>query len=446
MIHNQQINRRIMLRGLGVAMGLPLLEAMTPMARSVMAAPSSKTMPTRMACVFFPNGVIVPKWRPAKGPELVLGESLQALQPLKHKLTMVSGLALDNGRAKKDGAGDHARAGSTFLTAARPVKTSTDIKVGVSVDQLAAQQIGQETRLASIELGVLGSRNAGSCDSGYSCAYSSNVSWRSENQPAAKETVPRLAFERLFGTGDNAATRERDFYRKSILDVVAQDARKLDKKLGTTDRRKIDEYFTGVRELERRIEMTEAEDRKGVPDLELPHGRPKQFVEHADLMSDLMVVAFQTDATRVATFMLDNAGGNRSYPDIGVNDGHHQISHHSNHEGKVANLQKIDAHLAERLAYFLQKLDSVQEAGGTLLDHSMVLYGSGLSDGNRHRHEDLPIVIAGGARGRIKTNRHIELGEETPMANLFMSMLDIVGAPVESIGDSTGRLDQLTTS
>ncbi|MEZ6086747.1 MAG: DUF1552 domain-containing protein [Pirellulaceae bacterium] len=444
MTNDTILSRRTILRGLGVAMGLPLLEAMTPMARSVMASPSTTEVPTRMACLFFPNGAIMPKWRPAPGETLVLGESLKSLEPLKQKLTMVSGLALDNGRAYKDGAGDHARAGSTFLTAARPVKTSTNIKVGVSVDQLAAQHIGHATRLPSIELGVVDSRNAGSCDSGYSCAYSSNVSWRSEDQPASKETVPRLAFERLFGTGNNAATRERDFYRKSILDVVAADAQRLDKRLGVTDRRKIDEYFTGVRELERRIEMTEAEDRKGLPDLELPHGRPKQFVEHSQLMCDLMVVAFQSDATRIATFMLDNAGGNRSYRDIGVNDGHHQISHHRNHEEKVANLQKIDTHLAEQLAYFLRKLDSVEESSGTLLDHSMVLYGSGLSDGNRHRHEDLPILLAGSARGKIATGRHIELGEETPMANLFMSMLDIVGAPVESIGDSTGRLTQLT--
>lgn len=442
MKYNQPIDRRLVLRGLGAMVGLPLLEAMTPMARSVMAAPDQKS-PTRMACIFFPNGAIMPKWRSADGESLELGETLRPLDSLKQKLTMVSGLALDNGRSYKDGAGDHARSGATFLTAARPVKTSTNIKLGVSVDQLAAQQIGSATRLPSIELGIADSRSAGSCDSGYSCAYSSNVSWRTADQPAAKETVPRLAFERLFGDQDNAATRERNFFRKSILDVVAEDARRLNDKLGKTDRRKIDEYFAGVRDLETRIERSEHERRQGLPKLELPLGKPSQFVEHAELMCDIMVAAFQSDSTRIATFMLDTAGGNRNYSEIGVNDGHHQLSHHREHEEKVAKLEKIDRFLAERLTYFLGKLDSVNETDGTLLDNSMILYGSGLSDGNRHRHEDLPILLAGSAGGQMKPGRHIQLKDEVPMANLFMSMLDFMGASVESIGDSTGRLTGL---
>lgn len=442
-MHDHQMNRRSILRGLGVSMGLPLLEAMTPMARSVMAAPAASEAPTRMACLFVPNGMIMPKWRPAEGAELKLNETLKSVEPLKQKVTMISGLALDNGRAKKDGAGDHARAGSTFLTAARPRKTSTKIQIGVSVDQVAAQQLSGETRLPSIEVGLEASRNSGSCDSGYSCAYSSNVSWRTSDQPSAKETVPRLAFERLFGTGNKRETAERDFYRKSILDVVATDASRLRKRLGETDRRKIDEYFTAVREIEQRIERSEAEDRRGLPEIDLPHGRPNQFVEHSHLMSDLLVLAFQTDTTRVATFMLDNAGGNRSYREIGVNDGHHSLSHHRDRADHVGKLEKIDKHLAEQLAYFLKKLDEVKEGGRTLLDNSLVLYGSGLSDGNRHRHNDLPILLAGSAGNRIPTNRHIELKEETPLANLFLTMLDLVGTPAESIGDSSGKFGQL---
>lgn len=441
------LSRRTVLRGLGLTVGLPMLDMMGPVARAV-ASPmkaGNGASPVRMAAVFFPNGAIMPEWNcTGEGPDWKLGKTLESLEPHRAKLNVVSGLALDNGRAKKDGAGDHARAGATFLTAARPVKTSSNIRVGVSVDQLAASQLAGKTKLASIELGLQGSRNAGSCDSGYSCAYSSNISWRSEDQPMAKETVPRMVFERLFGNGDDKGRAERDFYRKSILDLVASDANQLMDQLGKSDRRKMDEYFTSVRELEKRIERTEQEDAAARPDVDLPEGRPSEFEEHARLMYDMMVLGFQTDSTRVATFMLDNAGGNRAYTAVGVNDGHHQLSHHRNDEEMIAKIRKIDAYLAKNFSYFLDKLDSIEEADGrTLLDNSIVLYGSGLSDGNRHRHEELPIVLAGSGGGAISTGRHIVLKEETPMANLFMSMLDVMGTPVESIGDSTGRLQGL---
>ena len=441
------LTRRTLLRGLGLTVGLPMLDAMGPASRAAAAplAAAEGQVPVRMAAVFFPNGAIMPEWLPqGDGNNWKLGKSLAALEPFQQKLNVVTGLALDNGRAKKDGAGDHARAGSTFLTAARPVKTASNIKLGISVDQIAAQQLAGQTKLPSIELGTQASRNAGSCDSGYSCAYSSNISWRSEETPMAKETVPRMAFERLFGNGDAKGRAERDFYRKSILDLVSHDANQLMGRLGKTDRRKMEEYFASVRELEMRIERTEAEDRAARPDIDMPEGRPSEFEEHAHLMLDLMVLAFQTDTTRVATMMLDNAGGNRAYTAVGVKDGHHQLSHHRNDEETVAKIRKIDAYLAQNFGYFLEKLDAIEEANGkTLLDNSIILYGSGLSDGNRHRHEDLPIVLAGGAGGMIPTGRHIALGEETPMANLFMSMLDVMGTPVDSIGDSTGRLKGL---
>lgn len=441
------LSRRTVLRGLGLTVGLPMLDMMGPVARAV-ASPlkaGNGSSPVRMAAVFFPNGAIMPEWNcSGEGADWKLGKTLESLEPHRAKLNVISGLALDNGRAKQDGAGDHARAGATFLTAARPVKTSSNIRVGVSVDQLAASQLAGQTKLASIELGLQGSRNAGSCDSGYSCAYSSNISWRSENQPMAKETVPRMVFERLFGNGDDEGRAERDFYRKSILDLVASDANRLMGQLGKSDRRKMDEYFTSVRELEKRIERTEQEDAAARPDVDLPEGRPSEFEEHARLMYDMMVLGFQTDSTRVATLMLDNAGGNRAYKAVGVNDGHHQLSHHRNDEDTIAKIRKIDVYLAKNFSYFLDKLDSVEEADGrTLLDNSIVLYGSGLSDGNRHRHEELPIVLAGSGGGAISTGRHIVLKEETPMANLFMSMLDVMGTPVESIGDSTGRLQGL---
>lgn len=441
-----KLSRRALLRGVGVTMGLPCLEAMTPMARSAFAAPTeAAARPVRMAFVFVPNGVIQPKWEcQGEGESFELSETLSPLAPFKSKLNVIDGLALDNGRAHKDGAGDHARAGATFLTSARPLKTSSRVHLGVSVDQICAQQLAGQTRLASIELGLVGSRNAGSCDSGYSCAYSSNISWRNETTPMAKETIPRLAFERLFGSGDTHQRRERNAVRRSILDIVSEDAKQLINKVGDTDRRKLDEYFSGIRELELRIDQTDAADRESLPDLDVPMGRVEAFREHARLMFDLMVVAFQTDATRVATFMLDNAGGNRSYTEIGVKEAHHGLSHHRNEPELVGKLEKIDRYLVEQYAYFLEKLDSVADGNGTLLDNSMIMYGSGLGDGNRHTHHDLPIVMAGGARGQIKTGRRLKYEKDTPAANLYLSMLDMMGTPAERIGDSNGRLPNLS--
>lgn len=442
----QRLGRRTLLRGAGVAMGLPLLDSMGPAARSAYgAAKSDAEHPVRMAFLFVPNGVIQPNWEcQGEGDNWELSETLQPLQPFKPKLNVIDGLAHDNGRGKQDGAGDHARASATFLTSARPLKTSSRVQLGVSVDQLCAQQLGNETRLPSIELGLVGSRNAGSCDSGYSCAYSSNISWRNESTPMAKETIPRMAFERLFGSGDMHQRQQRDHVRRSILDVVSTDAKKLIGKVGETDRRKLDEYFTGIRELEQRIERTERQDREALPDVDIAHGRPEEFREHCRLMFDLMVVAFQADATRVATFMLDNAGGNRSYAEVGVKEAHHGLSHHRGDEDKVAKLAKIDHYLVEQFAYFLEQLDAVQDGQGTLLDNSMILYGSSLGDGNRHTHHDLPIVLAGGAAGQIRTGRRLKYSKDTPMGNLFLSMLDIMGTPADAIGDSTGPLSDLS--
>ncbi|MEM9643590.1 MAG: DUF1552 domain-containing protein [Planctomycetota bacterium] len=438
-----KIDRRTILRGTTAALGLPFLEAMSPMAKSAFAGEAAAS-PVRMACVFFPNGAIMPDWKPAGSEhDWQLSKTLKPLEKVKNKINVLGGLALDNGRAKGDGAGDHARCGSTFLTAARPVKTSSNIRLGVSVDQVAATQLRDVTKLPSIELGLEGSRNAGSCDSGYSCAYSSNISWRNETQPMPKEVIPRMAFDRMFGTGDGIQRRERNLVRQSILDVVRRDAQQLIGRVGETDRRKLDEYFTSIREIERRIERSEQEEQAALPDLEVPFGRPEAFREHARLMYDLMAIGFQTDTTRVATFMLDTAGGRRAYTEIGVKEAHHQLSHHRNREREVSQLSQIDHYLIEQFAYFLEKLDSISDGDGTLLDQSMVLYGSGISDGNRHRHEDLPLVLAGGAGGQLDTGRYIVAEEERPMANLFLSMLDMMGTPAESIGDSTGRLQEL---
>ncbi len=443
----QPIHRRTLLRGAGLTLGLPLLESMTPFARSAFASNESVAAakaPVRMAFIFFPNGVIVPNWKPKRdGEDWKLSPTLEPLASLKSKINVISGLAHDNGRGYKDGAGDHARCASTFLTAARPVKSSSNIKLGVSVDQVAARQLAGKTALASIELGLTDSRSAGSCDSGYSCAYSSNISWRSETQPMPKETTPRMAFERLFQREGNKESRERDFYRKSILDVVSSDAEQMMKRVGQADRRKLDEYFASVRDVETRIERNEKADRSAMPDLEVPYGRVESFREHARLMFDIMALGFQTDTTRIATLMLDTAGGSRSYKEIDVKEGHHQLSHHRDKEDQVEKLKRIDHYLVQQYAYFLERLNAISEGEGTLLDHSMILYGSGISDGNRHRHEDLPIVLAGGAGGKIQTGRYIETKLERPMGNLFLSMLDHLGTPVDSIGDSSGRLTEL---
>jgi len=443
MSRNTHLPRRTFLKGLGTVMALPMLDAMRP--ASARAAKATKA-PTRVAFVFFPNGCIQPAWKPQEaGEQYELTGTLQPLSEFKSELIVFGGLAQDNGRAKGDGPGDHARCAASFLTGAHPYKTdSANIRAGISVDQVAAERIGHQTRLPSLELGIERGRNAGNCDSGYSCAYSSNVSWKSATTPVAKEINPKLAFERLFGLneGNEASRAKHDLYRKSILDLVAADASRLKKRLGQTDRRKIDEYFTSVRELELRIERT-AKAVKETPNFTVPAGIPSDFQEYVRVMFDLLVLAFQTDCTRVSTFMLGNAGSNRAYRMVGVKEGWHSLSHHGGKEEKILQIKKIDKYLVRQFAYFLKKLQSVKEGNGTLLDNSMILYGSGLGDGNAHSHHDLPILLAGRGGGTIQTGRHVKFKAETPLCDLFLSMLDRVGANVKSLGDSSGRLKKL---
>ena len=444
---HSKLRRRTFVKGLGAAIGLPLLEAMLP---SNGFAAGSAGAPKRMAFVFVPNGVIVPEWEPkGEGKDWKLSPTLEPLAKVKDKFCVFSGLAQDNASAKGDGPGDHARSSAAFLTGAHPVKTGgVDIKVGQSVDQVAAEKIGKLSRLPSIELGTEGGRNAGQCDSGYSCAYSNNISWKSATTPMAKEINPRLVFERLFGSADDRdaakGRAKRDEYRKSILDLVSEDAAKLKLQLGQTDRRKIDEYFSSVREIEQRIDRTREDDSKRtIPDLKLPNGVPKQLDEHITLMFDLMTLAFQTDTTRIATFMLANEGSNRSYPMIGVNDGHHHLSHHQNKQDWIDQLKKIDKYLVGHFAKFLEKLDGIREGNGTLLDQSMIVYGCAIGDGNRHNHNDLPVLLAGRGGGTITSGRHLAYPKNTPLNNLFLSLLDRMDSGVDQLGDSTGRLKGL---
>tara|TARA_R110002096_G_scaffold4501_46_gene21363 strand:+ start:2898 stop:4178 length:1281 start_codon:yes stop_codon:yes gene_type:complete len=426
-------------------MSLPLLEAMGPV--HSFAASSSTKSPLRMGFVYLPNGVIMNQWTPnQEGSSFELPNTLKPLNPLKSQLQVLSGLDHDKAKNNGDGGGDHARANATFLTGCQAKKTAgADIRIGVSVDQVAAARISGQTRVDSLQLGCDVGRKAGRCDSGYSCAYQFNFSWKTENLPMPPEIDPRVVFEKLFGSGilgdvkKNQAVRAK--YQKSILDFVREDALALQSKLGHTDRAKLDEYMTGVRELERQIEHAE-KFTKQLPDLNAPTGIPSEFKEHIRLMYDLMAMAFQTDTTRVATFLVAHDGSNRSFRDIGVGEGHHYLSHHRDEKSKIEKLAKIDRFYTEQFAYFLQKLAGMREEGGSVLDHSMIVFGGGHSDGNRHDHENLPVILAGKGNGTLQTGRHVN-HQSKPMNNLFLTMLDNFGTPVDRLGDSTGRLSNV---
>lgn len=447
---NWQIPRRTFLRGLGTVMALPMLEVMAPPLK-VLAAGADKTtspIPRRMAFVYIPNGANMADWTPkAVGTEFELPAILEPLQPLQKDIQVFTGLAHDKARPNGDGPGDHARASATFLTGCQARKTAgADIKVGVSVDQIAADKVGKYTRLPSLELSCDAARQSGNCDSGYSCAYSYNISWKSDSMPMAPETDPRLVFERLFSNNIGSETAEnrakRNQYRKSILDFVLEDARQLKSNLGSTDRRKLDEYLTAVRELELRIERSEKFGTV-LPDFGKPTGIPDRYEEHVKLMFDLLALAFQTDTTRVSTFILAHDGSNRPYPLIGVSEGHHDLSHHGGDEVKKQKIAKINRFHVTQFAYFLEKLKSIKEGNGTLLDHCMVVYGSGIGDGNRHNHNDLPVVVAGGGGGTLTPGRHVKFDRDIPMTNLYLSMLERMGVPAQRVGDSTGKLDNV---
>jgi hypothetical protein len=356
-------------------------------------------------------------------------------------------LTHNGGRALGDGPGDHARAASTFLTGVHPKKTSgADIQVGVSADQVAAQAIGKETKFASLEIGCEDGRQVGNCDSGYSCAYSNSIAWKTPSTPLPPEINPRSVFERLFAgweTGEDPATRaRRQRYNRSILDFVMEDTQRLEGKLGPTDRRKMDEYLTAVREIEARIQKAE-QQKPEAPPIGCPDGIPVDFADHSRLMFDLLAIAFQSDLTRIATFMLGREGSTRAYREIGISDAHHPLTHHRGSPEMIGKVLQINRYHMDQFGYFLQRLDGIKEGDGTLLDHSMIVYGSGLSDGNRHSHDHLPCLVAGGGGGTLRTGRHVVYPAETPMANLYLGMLDRAGVKPERLGDSNGELNHL---
>jgi hypothetical protein len=444
------IDRRTFLRGAGTAMALPVLEKMFPLT-AMASTPAPAASPVRMGFIFIPNGVEINHWTPKAGGALPadLPEILQPLSHLRSEFNVITGLTQHHARANGDGPGDHARSTACWLTGVQAKKTAgSDIRNGQSIDQLAAREIGKGTKFASLEIGCERGGVSGDCDSGYSCAYSSNVSWRSESTPVAKEVNPRLVFERLFGNGNSseekAAQSRRDLFRQSILDLVTEDASRLKGQLGQRDLRKLDEYFEGVREIEKRLQKFENQQSALVAaGVGKPAGIPSDYGEHLRLMGDMMVLAFQADLTRICTFMFANDGSNRSFHQIGVSEGHHDVSHHGRDPKKLEKKRQIDRFYAEQLAYILGRMKEIKELDGTLLDNSMIIYGGGISDGDRHNHDNLPLLMAGKARGTLKTGQHLIYPNETPMTNLFMSMIDKVGVRAEKFGDSTGKLQGL---
>lgn len=446
-------NRRGFLRGLGAFVALPAMESFRPLmaaAAERAVATTASGAPLRMAYLYIPNGVNLEHWRPqGSTASYKPGKTFKPMEDLRGNFQIFTGFEQQFAAANGDGPGDHARSVATFLTSTQARKTNgSDIKLGVSVDQIAAQAAQKQTRLPSLELGTDSVRNSGNCDSGYSCAYQFNLSWRSETQPMSPESNPRSVFERLFGAGDSkeraASLGQRYASKKSVLDFVQQDAKALQKYLGRSDRHKLDEYLTGVREIERQIEKAESMGVPKDPGVPAPDGRPESYKEHLRLMMDMMVLAFKTDSTRISSFLMAHDGSTRSFKDIGVADGHHNISHHRGNADNLEKLAKIDLFYMEQLAYFLDKLKNTPDVDGkSLLHNSMIVYGGCISDGDRHNHNDLPIVVAGNAGGAFTPGRHVDLGEDVPMSNLYLRMLEEFGVKEKRFGDSTGSLRKI---
>jgi hypothetical protein len=437
-ITKKALSRRTFLRGAGATLALPFLEAMSPALR----AQARRPVP-RLGFLYIPNGVIHKAWTPAAtGPGFPLSPTLTALEPVKSHINVLTGLDHWEAESKGDGTGDHPRASAVWLTGAHAynrTKPGVPVRLARTADQFAADVIGRDTRLASLEL-TLEVPTQGGCDSG-DCFYSDTVSWRNENTPNMTEPHPRLVFERLFGDGGSSEQMlARAKQAGSILDSVMAETSRLSGTLGAGDRAKLTEYLDSVREVERRIQNAEARGLQDVVTPERPTDIPSSFVEHAHVMFDLAALAFRADVTRVFTMVIGRELTGRAYPHIGVRDGHHNISHHRGDGETIGRVARIDAHHAELLSYFLQKLQSFKDDGGTLLDNSLVMYGGGMGDGNLHGHTNLPCLLAGKLGGRIKTGSHLVYPAKTPMSNLLLTILDKVGVPLDKLGDSTGKL------
>ena len=443
-VTQRALSRRTFLRGAGAAVALPFLDAMVP----ALARAQGAKAPVRMAFVYVPNGIDMRHWNPSyEGPLGVLPQTLQPLDSLKQDILLLGNLTHNTGRALLDGPGDHGRCCGSYLTGVQVKKTVTDIKASVSCDQLVASQIGKATRFPSLEVGLEDARQAGDCDSGYSCAYTNNLAWRSETQPLPPILDPRVLFERLFGDDaalSPAARAQRRATRRSILDFITEDTRALRGDLGPTDRRKLDEYLGSIRQIEQQLARAAKENARVEPGMEKPYGVPSDFGEHFELMTNMITVAFQADLTRVVTFLVTREGTSRSYREIGIPDGHHPLTHHRNQVELMDKVAQINRYHVEQFAKWAARLKAAREGEGSVLDNSMIVYGAGLADGNQHTHHDLPTLIAGHGGGNfIKTGRRVVYRKETPMCNLFLTMMDRMGTRMDHFGDATGHLNGL---
>jgi hypothetical protein len=455
-VTKSSFNRRRLLQGLGACVALPAFQSwaaptILAAAESTPLATTSTGAPLRIAFMSIPNGVQQDHWFPeGEGKVFRFNTSMQPLEPLKQHLQVIANLDHQHATAGNDGAGDHARANATFLTGARARKTAgKDIHVGISVDQVAAQTYGHLTRFPSLELSCDAIRNSGSCDSGYACAYQYNLAWSSPTTPVTPEPNPRLVFERLFGSGKHGE-RQRNYElrqqsNRSVLDFVLEDAATVQQQLSAGDRRKLDEYLTGVRAIENRIRATERFGHTQDPEVATPDGIPTNFGEHMDMMYELLLLAFQTDSTRIATLLLSYDGSNRIFPDLGITEGHHYLTHNQRKPELAAKVAEIDRFYIEHFAKFLEKLSKTDDVDGqSILHNSMIVYGGAIADGNRHTHANLPVIVAGTGGGTMPTGRFFQ-PESVPMSNLFVTMLQLLGVPNQEFGDSTGRLDLETT-
>ena len=441
---NQMSSRRRFLKSAGLTAALPVLPSLH---RNVSAAQLSQA-PLRLCYVYVPNGVNMEHWRPkGEGADFQFNRSTESLEPYRESLRFVTGLEHREAYIHQDGSGDHARAGATFLTAARPRKTAgADIRLGISADQRVAQAIGQATRLPSLELSCDAVRKSGSCDSGYSCAYQFNIAWADERTPVSPECNPRSVFERLFGDGKHGERArnyaQRQARQSSVIDFLMDEARDLSKQLGQDDRRKVDDYFSGIRDIENRIQKAETFGPPADPDYKTPAGIPDSYREHMRLMMDVMTLAMATDTTRVSTLMLAHDGSNRSFKEIEIGDGHHDLSHHKKDPVRLEKIAKIDTFYSEQFAYLLKKMTEQKVEGDvSLLDRTLLVYGSGISDGDRHSHDDLPVIVAGGAADGLRHGVHQKLTESTPMANLHLDLIQRMGVNTNKFGDSTGKFE-----
>lgn len=446
MIFKKSIPRRQVLRGMGAALALPLLDGMIPaFAQAAVGDPA--TSPKRLSFVYFPNGAIMEKWRPhTEGTGFQLPPILDPLAPFRNNLLVLGGLDSKEALGRPgEQAGEHPRAGSAFLTGVHTNKqtSGSELQAGISVDQIAAREMAKYTQLASLELGIESS-TLGACESGYSCSYYNTISWRNEMTPMPMENQPRAVFERLFGareTTQGTEQLERVQNQRSILDFVTQEVARLMSDLGPTDRNKVDQYLDAVRDVERRVQKAEEQSARELPMFQRPSGIPTTFAEHIKLLFDLQVLAYQCDLTRVSSLMIGHEMSAYAYPEIGISDPYHPLTHHQGDPEKIAKALEVNIYHAKMFAYFLEKLRATPDGDGSLLDHSMIMYGGGLSDGNQHIPTDLPIVLAGGGSGEIKGGRHIRYPKGTPLTNLYLTLLDKLGVSIEKFGDSTGKLD-----